>query len=267
MKKCIAVFLLLLLLPVSAQQPEWTFPLAANVVEGKGGFLVVASKESPLDRDFVPHNLTALRLPSIDGAQELRREAAEALTQMFDAAKEAGFALYVKSSYRSYQTQATMYQNRLERNGKDDGVVAAPGTSDHQTGLGVDILNLEWAKKGGMTPAFGDTAEAKWMEQNAPAYGFILRYLPEKQDQTGIIYEPWHFRYVGQEVAAYIMQERLLLEEFDAQVAAAIAAYEAQGGDYAALCRALNAPPAPKLLSEVDEEGDGEVALFYPSTP
>jgi hypothetical protein len=105
------------------------------------------------------------------------------------------------------------------------------------------------------------------MEANCARFGFIIRYMPEKQEITGIIYEPWHLRYVGEEVAAYIMENRLSLEEFDDQVAQAIASYEAAGGDYAALCRELNALPVPKKLAETDEEGDGEVSLFYQKNP
>ncbi|NLD33925.1 MAG: M15 family metallopeptidase [Clostridiales bacterium] len=248
-------------------EPVWDFPLAANVVEGKGGYLVLTNRDTLLDSDYKPQNLTALSLRSVGGQFELRREAAEALTRMFAAAEADGHKLYVKSAYRSWQTQNSMYHNRVERYNKDDGVVAFPGSSDHQTGLGVDILNYAWTKREGMTPAFGETAEARWMEENCARFGFILRYMPEKQEITGIIYEPWHFRYVGDEVAQYIMQNRLSLEEFDQSVKAAIAAYEAAGGNYVELCRQLNAPPAPKLLGESDEEGDGEVSLFYPSNP
>ena len=102
------------------------------------------------------------------------------------------------------------------------------------------------------------------MEENAARFGFTLRYMPEKQEITGIIYEPWHFRYVGREAAAYMMDNRLTLEEFTQEANAAIKDYESRGGDFAALCRELNAPPAPIMLDETDEEGDGEVSLFYP---
>ncbi len=255
-------------LVAGAQEPVWRFPLPANTVDGKGGFLRNVNRDNLLEKDDVPQNLTTLNLRATSRGMQLRKEAAEALTRMFEAAEqEAGHKLYVKSAYRSWQTQNTMYQSRLERYGRDDGVVAPPGSSDHQTGLGVDVLNYAWTKKEGMTPAFGQEPEALWMEQNGARFGFILRYLPEKQDITGIIYEPWHLRYVGQEAASYIMDNRLSLEEFDQQVKQAIADYEAQGGDFAAYVQQLNAPPVPVQLAESDEEGDGEVSLFYPNTP
>lgn len=258
----IAVLLLAFAFLASAE-PEWNHPLAANVVEGKSGYLVLTNKAVLMDSSFEPHDLQTLQLRATNRGFQLRAAAAQALTEMFDAAEKDGHKLYVKSAYRSYQTQNVMYQNRVERYGKDDGVVAFPGSSDHQTGLGVDLLNYDWTQREGMTPAFGETAEAKWMEENAARFGYVLRYMQEKQEITGIIYEPWHFRYVGEEVAAYMMDNRLSLEEFTQEVAEAVADYEAQGGDFAALCRALNAPPEPILLDEADEAGDGEVSLFY----
>lgn len=246
----------------------WVFPLGANLVEGKGGYLILTNRSCLLDESFEPHDLINLNLRATNRSFQLRATAAAALTELFAAAeREAGLKLYVKSAYRSFGTQSTMYENRLERIGKDDNVVAYPGSSDHQTGLGVDILNYAWTQKEGMTTAFGQTEEAKWLENNSARFGFILRYMPEKQEITGIIYEPWHYRYVGQEVARYIMDKRLSLEEFDLSVNEAITAYEKEGGNFKELCRELTAPPAPLTLAVQGEEGDAEVSLFYPKNP
>ena len=254
-----------MMLPLAALAdiPEWNYPIPANLLENKNGHLTLVSKDNPLTAGFLPNNIVPLTLPGVSGPHELRKEAAEALAALFLAAEEAGLKMFVKSSYRSYQTQNTMYQNRLERYGRDDGVVAYPGSSDHQTGLGVDILNWDWANREGMTPAFGETAEAKWMEIYCAGFGFIIRYLSEKQDITGIIYEPWHLRYVGIEPAKYIMGKRLSLEEFTNEYKAAIAAYEADGGDFLELSRQLTAPPPAVILDQGDAEGDSEVSLFY----
>ena len=124
-----------------AAQPDWTYLLPANLLENKNGNLTLVNQDNLLESSFVPNNLQRLSLRSVSGPHELRKEAALALTALFEAAAEQGHELYVKSSYRNYQTQSTMYHNRLEKYGKDDGVVAKPGTSDHQTGLGVDVLN------------------------------------------------------------------------------------------------------------------------------
>lgn len=250
-----------------AEGPVWDFPLEANIVDGKNGLTRLSNKSKLLDKDFEPSNLVKLRLRSVGTGHLLREDAAEELTRFFEAAEQAGYKLYVKSAYRSYQTQSSMYHNRLERYKSDDGVVAYPGSSDHQTGLGVDILNYEWTRKEGMTPAFGDTAEAQWMEQHCAEYGFILRYMPEKQDITGIIYEPWHFRFVGVPIAQYIMAERLSLEEFDEMLEEAIAKYEAEGGNFAEYVASLNALPDPVMLAETDASGDSEVSLFYKEQP
>lgn len=260
----VALVMLMRLTALAAQQPKWTFPLPANLLENRSGHLTLVNQDAELPGDFVPYNLVRLSLRSVSGPHELRKEAALALEALFEQAQSEGYELYVKSSYRSYQTQSTMYYNRLEKYGKDDGVVAKPGTSDHQTGLGVDVLNREWANREGMTPAFGETAEAKWLEANCARFGFIIRYLPDKQEITKIIYEPWHLRYVGPQAAAYIMENRLSLEEFEVQTREAIAAYEAAGGDFQALVRSLNAPPPVVLLDETDADGDSEVSFDFP---
>ncbi len=248
--------------PARAEEVPWRYPVEANLLVNRQGYLTVTNRERLLDKDFVPSNLVPLELPSVDGPALLRREAALALRDMFAAAEEAGYTLYVKSAYRSWQTQNTMYHNRLEKLGRDDGVVAYPGSSDHQTGLGVDILNREWTLKEGMKPAFGATAEAQWMEAHCHEFGFILRYMEEKQEATGIIYEPWHFRYVGKAAARQVMENRLTLEEFEAEYLREIQAYEASGGDFDALVKRLEAPPVPVRLKTADEGGDFEVSLF-----
>lgn len=250
-----------------AAEPAWTFALSANLLQDREGYLLAVSRDQPLAADYVPPDLVELDLRSVGGDLLLRKEAAGALAAMFSAAEGDGYKLYVKSAYRSYQTQSAMYHNRLDRYNKDDGVVAYPGSSDHQTGLGVDILNYAWTLKDGMTSAFGNTPEARWMAQHSDEFGFILRYLPDKQDITGIIYEPWHFRYVGKEAAAYITRQGLSLEEFDQAAAGAIADFNAAGGDFLALCKRLNALPPPITLQEADETGDGEVSIFYEQTP
>ena len=150
-----------------------------------------------------------------------------------------------------------MYHNRVERYNKDDGVVAYPGPPTIRP-QALDILNF--VTKRGHYPRLGETAEA--MDgANCARFGFILRYMPEKQEITGIIYEPWHFRGAGGRVHH---ENRLSLEEFDQSVQAAIADYEAKGGNMP-ISRQLMPCPRP-LLSESDEAGDGEVS-FYPSNP
>lgn len=102
----------------------------------------------------------------------------------------------------------------MEQYGSEEeaaAIVAPPGTSEHQTGLACDITDQYYELK---NSSLEDTALFQWMSQHCQEYGFIVRYPKDKEDVTGIIYEPWHFRYVGEEAAAYIMEHGLCLEEF-----------------------------------------------------
>lgn len=254
----------LLLAPAAAPaEAQWTYPLKASLLEDKTDLLVLANRETLIAADYVPYHLVSLPVRGTVRGMQLRQEAAEAIKQMFDAAERDGLTLYVKSAYRNYQTQKTMYENRLEKYNVDDGVVAYPGSSDHQTGLAVDILNYAWTRQTGMRPEFSQTEEAKWLEANCARFGFILRYMEDKSDVTGIIFEPWHFRYVGKEAAAYIMEKHLSLEEFTAEYKQAIADYERAGGDFKALCKAETELPPPIEMTGENGEGESEVSLFY----
>ena len=246
-----------------AEMPEWTYPLAPEILEDIPGYLVLTNRSVLLGADFEPNDLvpvTARHINAIHGDM-LRKVVNEAVNVMFAAAEEEDVKLYLKSVYRSYSTQKTMYNNRLAKVGYDDGVVAYPGSSDHQTGLGMDILNYEWTKKSGMTPAFSETREAQWMAEHCAEFGFVIRYEEDKQDLTGIIYEPWHLRYVGLEAAQYMKERHLCLEEFDAEWRQYIQDWEAAGGDFEQLLRD-RAAPDPASVMFVTEDGEEEISLF-----
>ena len=243
--------------------PLWEYPLAPEILENKAGFITLVNRDHLLDGSYAPDDLVTIDVRCVSSIKgdKLRKTALAAMRRMFDAAEADGMILYLKSVYRAYSTQSYMYKSRLDKVGRDDGVVAYPGSSDHQTGLGVDILNLEWTKKDGMTPAFGHTAEARWMAEHCAEYGFIIRYMEDKADITGIIYEPWHLRYVGEEAAKYIMGQHLSLEEFDAEWHAYIADWEARGGNFKRFLRE-RAVPDPAEVLYTTEEGEEEVSLF-----
>lgn len=266
-----ACLLLALLLPITALaampegMPDWTYPIPADILSDRDGFLTLTNRASPLPSSFAPGDLVAVTMRHVSGGFQLRKAVNDALQAMFDDAESAGHKLYVKSAYRSYQTQNTMYYTRLERYGRDDGLVAYPGSSDHQTGLGVDVLNHEWANRDGMNENFAKTKESQWMAAHCHEYGFVIRYMQGKEDITGIKFEPWHLRYVGRECAAYIMENALSLEEFDAQWRQYVSDFEAAGGDFAAYCAYLAALPPPLGAGEYDHMGDEEVLLFYDS--
>jgi len=204
---------------------EWTYPISYDLLT-TSEYIVLANKDSLLEETYIPNDLTKLTCRKISyDPIEMRETASSALNKLFDAAKEDGIYLYAHSGYRSYRTQKTMYYNRLKKNnGKDDGVVAYPGSSDHQTGLGIDVINKAGIGKK-FTEAFGKTKEGKWLAENCWDYGFIIRYQKDKEDITQIIYEPWHLRYVGVQVAQYMRDQNLCLEEFTEEWQAAVAAY------------------------------------------
>lgn len=254
------LFLLVLSCCRAEDMPEWEYPLAPEIIANAEGYITLTNKESLLDADYVPQDLVSITVKRVVKG-ELRKTAHEALTDMFHAALEDGYTLYAKSVYRSYQTQKTMYANRLEKVGRDDGVVAYPGSSDHQTGLGIDILNYEWTKKDGMTPAFAETREAQWMAEHCQEYGFIIRYMEDKENVTGIIYEPWHLRYVGLDAAKYIMENHLSLEEFTKEWQGYLEEYESAGGDFEKLLKERAKLNAVNVV-DVSDDGEEELSIF-----
>ena len=179
--------------------------------------LILVNMENPVSQDFyVDTGITA------DG-YEFDARAVEALDNLLSSGRAAGNQLVLTSAYRTYDYQTQLFEDKVFRVMNEDGAdyenaaqiagteVALPGTSEHQAGLAADIV-CEYYNI--LDEGYADTDEAKWLIENCADYGFILRYEKHKQDITGIIYEPWHFRYVGVEAARYIMENDLCLEEF-----------------------------------------------------
>lgn len=131
----------------------------------------------------------------------LTAEFVNAFNKMKAAAKEDGLNIYVKSGYRSWTLQDALFKMYTETEGLASALAssAKPGHSEHQTGLAAD-LNL-------ITEKFENTSEFAWLNENAYKYGFILRYTKDGEKETGYIYEPWHFRYVGVRLATIIYNE------------------------------------------------------------
>ncbi len=226
---------------VAYDSVEWKFPV--DIMDMEPELVMMINKSMFLAKDFVPDDLVKLKslkldkegnntsggVRMVDGTWQLQRECAEALVELCDAARAEGHELYLKSGYRSYYKQAVMYENRVKKYGYDDGWVTKPGASDHQTGLGCDVVPKKWTNRG-MNEDMANEPETQWMAEHCAEFGFILRYPSDKEDITKINYEPWHLRYVGKEVAAYIMENGLCLEEFYDQLIAAIDEFIAAGG-------------------------------------
>ena len=219
----------------------WNFPV--DFMDMDPALIRLVNKQMFLPGDFTPDDLVEVKslrqnddgeninggLRYVDGPWKLQRECLTALVALCDAARAEGHELYLKSGYRSYYKQAVMYENRLAKNGYDDGWVTKPGASDHQTGLGCDVVPRKWTDRG-MNEDMADEPETQWMAENCARFGFILRYPADKEDVTQINYEPWHLRYVGVPVATYIMENGLTLEEFHEELAVAIEEFIAAGG-------------------------------------
>lgn len=190
--------------------------LRAASVNDADSLIVVVNKKRSLPASWKPDDLVKLQVPYRGRAEAryLRKEAADALTELFAAAKNEGIELYAVSGYRSYNLQNTVFNKYSNMMGviSAQRVSARPGQSEHQTGLAVDISTR--AMSYNLYEAFGRTREGIWLEENAATYGFVLRYPKGSEAVTGYSYEPWHFRYVGEEIAADVADKGLTLEEY-----------------------------------------------------
>ncbi|MNN24070.1 D-alanyl-D-alanine carboxypeptidase [compost metagenome] len=144
----------------------------------------------------------------------MRSEAAKALEQMFAGAEKDGIYLAGVSAYRSHSTQTSLFNRYVAKDGEEKAKTysAVPGHSEHETGLSIDVSGSDG--KCAAEDCFGGTEEAKWLAEHAAEYGYIIRYPEGKDSITGYKYEPWHIRYVGVEIATYIADNNITLEEY-----------------------------------------------------
>lgn len=196
--------------------PTPTFDTAAYSIDDPTSLWVVVNKLRPLNP--VSYGPANLRLASIPATQDMpmRDEVAGAAEAMFAAAQnEAGLTLQLTSAYRSVESQTRIYNRTVNNIGQAsaDQVSARPGHSEHQTGLAIDIGSLPVSCA--FEACFGDTAHGQWLASNAHRFGFIVRYPQDLTPITGFVFEPWHFRYVGLELAAELQTTGIrTLEEF-----------------------------------------------------
>lgn len=189
-----------------------------QVVADPNSMTVVVNKQFALPASYKPNDLVFPRVPFIPTAtqekRQLRKEAAAMLEKMFTAAKNSKLPLAGVSAYRSYNTQKQLFAHYVKQDGEEKARTysAVEGTSEHETGLAIDVTSI--SGKCAATDCFGGTPEAKWLEQHAHEYGFIIRYPKGKEAITGYQYEPWHLRYVGVQVAQELRAQGLTLEEY-----------------------------------------------------
>lgn len=168
------------------------------------------NREHPLPAGYIPENMIDIGLPFDalpgDPKRLLEAKAAKAALVLINASQKEGLSLYGISGYRSYDRQKELYTG--------SPYVAAPGASEHQSGLALDLscpaLRME------LEESFARTPEGMWLARNASLYGFILRYPKNKEHITLVPYEPWHIRYVGKDLAVCLQLTGMTLEEYHA---------------------------------------------------
>jgi D-alanyl-D-alanine carboxypeptidase len=182
--------------------------------------LILVNKNNVLPDTYKPE------IVEYNSTRKIEARALSYLQAMVKDAKLDGIELNVISSYRSPERQVELFNAKVEEfmdagNTRETAeveaakMVAPPGTSEHCTGLAVDIVSTDWYEGNkSLTSKFKETDEFKWLIANCAKYGFIMRYPEGKEDITMIDYEPWHYRFVGPDNARYIMDNGLTLEEF-----------------------------------------------------
>jgi D-alanyl-D-alanine carboxypeptidase len=182
--------------------------------------LILINKQHHIPDDYT------FTLGTIKGSMKCDERIIEELQEMLQAAQKDGISLAIRSPYRDYERQIMLFNRKIKAYMKKKNsylesyrqaaqAVTIPGSSEHQVGLALDITCDTYTS---LNEGFGETQAGKWLAAHSYEYGFILRYPEGKEDVTGIEYEPWHFRYVGKEAAAYMYENELTLEEFVAKL-------------------------------------------------
>ena len=187
---------------------------SVSVIEHPYELLVLVNKQNQLPTGFKQYNLVEMdkKYTAQDGKEYLLASVTyEQYLKMCEAAEKDGLKIIVVSAYRTEDYQRNLYNKSVNSNGAEyaDEYSARPGHSEHQTGLAVDINSVY--------TSFENTNEFKWLQKHAHEFGFILRYPKDKEWITGYAYEPWHYRYVGVDVANAIHHEGITYEEYYAK--------------------------------------------------
>ena len=172
---------------------------------------VLVNKNNKLSKNYMPNDLVLLNVNYSNENKYLREEAAINFEKLSLDASKLGYKIIAVSTFRSYDYQKNLFNYYVKNKGKNYALncSAKPGHSEHQTGLAVDVegSNNDYDE-------FESSIEFNWMINNSYKYGFILRYPKGKENITGFKYEPWHYRYVGIELAKYLYKNNLTLEEY-----------------------------------------------------
>ena len=202
--------------PTEEPEPEPTPEPTPSIpqVDINSWELILVNADNRLESDWTPPTVITVS----DSQCPIDSRIEEPLMAMAQGCKDAGLSVYLSSGYRSYSEQAANFTRVCNNNGVADGkdangfyITMPAGGSEHQTGLAVDITDIYYPIK---DSSLENTETFKWLKEHCTEYGFILRFPKDKEEITGVMYEPFHFRYVGVEVAEYMTENNLCLEEF-----------------------------------------------------
>jgi len=207
-----------------------------NPTEDRDDYLILVNAQNAISASDKPDDLVEVTNTRTDREKQLMRKTAEKALQalyieahaqgMMSPDTPSGYPLSVTSAYRSYETQNYLFSSYVQKEmannpgwtkaqaeAKVETYSCRPGTSEHQTGLCIDMHTLS-----GADVSFANYEQAAWLAENCWKFGYILRFPKDKVKETGISYEPWHFRYVGRYHAYQIWSQGLCLEEYIAQL-------------------------------------------------
>lgn len=251
---------------------EWDFAVSPESINQD--YIMAVNSEEPLSDNYTPVKLISIKQQrnGLDGTStnvgvnlatssvfQVAQDTANALYKMTSDAAQQGVVLYLRQAYRSFDESTKRYERLVKRSSE---YVAPPSQDDFRTGTAVVLVGKSWRTKT-LDMSFSSSAEAEWIKKNCSRYGFILRYPEGKESVTGHSAEPWHLRYVGEEIATYIATHNLSLEEFLNEYQAACTAYEAKGGNLEDLFGPTKLPDGPVILKELGPDGDYDVILFH----
>ena len=199
-------------LVVAKVNTKTNYPFYTNIKETDmtKDYAILVNKYYHLPEKYTPKDIVNVSNWHAFEGVSLREEVYTAFKEMFVAAKKDGITLIINSGYRSYDYQSKLYNSYLSTSEEyADTYVARPDYSEHQAGLAVDITTY-----GANKDNFDSTDTFKWLNEHSYKYGFILRYPKDKEEITGYIYEPWHYRYLGAELANKVKKSSLTYEEY-----------------------------------------------------
>jgi len=191
---------------------DYEFYIDSNEANIDKQIYTLVNKYNYLHKDYIPDNLVSVTGIYARDKAQLVNIAYDNFIKMADAARLENLTIKVTTGYRSYNFQSTLYNNYVKTDGakEADTYSARPGYSEHQLGYSADLTN----GKNVSFSNFENTDEYKWLKDNAHKYGFIMRYPKDKEYITGYMFESWHYRYVGVDIATYIYENDITYEEY-----------------------------------------------------